>query len=161
MVLYHLPPYIIILEVMKMKSKKLALLLIIVLIVSLFIPISFFTLFITEKGDATYHLTYKEFHDKYEDGELRDGDVAYIEDTFSDIWYNNSTEYTYMTFCSFDEYRTAPWGYDAGYSLDITDEYRAGDDVLIKVELEQELNSQGVPNIRGHIASIEHVNYID
>ena len=142
----------------KVKRKRLALLLIIVLIVSLFIPISFFTLFITEKGDSTYHLTYKEFHDKYEDGELKDGDVAYIEDTFSDIWYNDSTEYTCMTFESFDEYRTAPWGYDAGYSQDITDEYRAGDEVRLKVELRQEIGNQGVPDIRGHIVAIEHVS---
>ena len=140
-----------------MKRKRLALLLIIVLIVSVFIPISFFTLFIVDKGDSTYHLTYKEFHDKYEDGELKDGDVAYIEDTFSDIWYDNNTEYTYMTFVSFDEYRTAPWGYDAGYSQDITDEYQPGDKVILKVELQQEIN-QRVPIIRGHIVAIEHVN---
>ncbi len=141
-----------------MKKKKLTISIIVILIISLFLPISFLMLFINEEGDSTYYLTFKEFNDKYEDGELKDGDVAYIEDTFSDIWYDNSTEYTYMTFESFDEHRTATWGYDAGYDEDITSDYRPGDAVIVKVELQQELTYRGIPDIRGHIVSIVHAN---
>jgi hypothetical protein len=63
-----------------------------------------------------------------------------------------------MTFESYDEYRTAPWGYDAGYDKDVTHEFRPGDAVIVKVELEQEMTYRGIPEIRGHIISIEHVN---
>ena len=108
---------------------------------------SLISLPIKDQGGNTYYLTYKEMHDMHENNELKAGDIVYINDTFSDIWYDCEDQYTYMTFDSMDEYRTAPWGYDAGYSQDLTDEYQQGDHVIIKVELEQELNYQGVPDI--------------
>jgi hypothetical protein len=52
-------------------KRKLTMLIIVILIISLFLPISFMMLFVTDKGDSTYHLTFKEFNDKYEDGELK------------------------------------------------------------------------------------------
>jgi hypothetical protein len=103
-------------------------------------------------------MTYKEFYDKYDEGELKAGDTVFIEDTFSDIWYDNDTQYSYMTFESYDEYRTASWGYDMGHGQDVTGEFQPGDKVVVEVELKSELTPQGFPFIQGHAVSINHAD---
>ena len=140
---------------MQMERKKLIIIVIVILVISIFVPITFISLFIKEEGDSTHYMTYKELHDKHENMDLKAGDVIYIIDTFSDIWYNQSAHYTYMTFKSMDGYRTDPCGYDAGYPEDVTDEFHSGDNVKLEIEMEQELNGQGVPTLVAHIRSIE------
>ena len=142
----------------KTQKKRVIIILIILLVISIVVPISFLSLFLREEGGAIHYFSYKEFHDQYEDLYLKDGDVVFIKDIFSGIWYNQTTDYTYMTFRSMDNDRTDPWGYDAGYFGDITNEFQSGDKVSLKIEMEQEMSPQGYPTLVGHIKSIEHTN---
>jgi hypothetical protein len=139
------------------RKKKLIAIVIIILVLSIVIPIAFMSLFLKEEGESIYYLSYKKLHDKHENSELKDGDIVYIKDIFSGIWYNESSHYTYMTFKSMDDYRTDPWGYDAGYPEDITEEFEVGDNVILKIEMEQEMR-QGIPTLVGHIKSITHTD---
>jgi hypothetical protein len=141
-----------------MDRKKITIILFVLLVLSLITPFSILGLFLQPHGDTTYHLTYKEFHEKFYNGELKSGDNVFIEDSFSDIWYDNRTDYSYMTFESYDEYRTEPWGYDMGYGQDVTEEFQSGDQVLVEVELKNEMTPQGIQYLQGHIVSIEHAD---
>jgi hypothetical protein len=144
-------------EADKKKKRKIAFI-VVILVISITIPVTFISLFIKEEGSSVHYFTYKEFHDQFESLDLKDGDDVHIKDVFSGIWYNESTQYTYMTFESMDASRTDPWGYDAGYQSDITQEYHVGDKVKLKIEMEQEMNDQGIPILVGHIRSIDHVD---
>ena len=141
----------------KKKKRKIAII-VVILVISITIPVTFISLFIKEEGSSVHYFTYKEFHDQFDSLDLKDGDIVHINDVFSGIWYNESTHDTYMTFESMDEDRTDPWGYDAGYQSDITQEYHVGDKVKLKIEMEQEMNDQGIPILVGHIRSINHVD---
>jgi hypothetical protein len=141
-----------------MNRNKLTVILFVILVISIITPFSILGLFLQSHGDSTYHMTYKEFYDKYDEGELKAGDTVFVEDAFSDIWYDNDTEYSYMTFESYDEYRTAPWGYDMGYDQDVTAEFVPGDDVVVEVELRNEVTPQGLPYLQGHTVSIDHAD---
>ena len=129
----------------------------VVLVLSIAVPGSFIALFMVDEGNSTYYCTFREFHEKYDALELKAGDVVYIEDTLSGIWYNQTAQYTHMTFESMDEIRTVPWGYDTGYRENITDEFSEGESVRLIIELTQEIGAQGVPVLVGHILEIEHL----
>ena len=88
------------------------------LIISIVIPFTFLSLVLITEEHGEQFLTYKEFHENYHSMQLEDGDAVVIRDVFSNIWYNQSTGFTYMAFESMDETRTAPWGYDAGIPED-------------------------------------------
>ena len=139
----------------KMDKKKLMALIIIILVLTIAIPLSFLSLFLKEEGESRYYFTFKEFHDKYDSLDLKDGDVIYIKDFFSGIWYDEDAQYTFMAFKSMDAERTVSWGYDAGYPENITDEYRVGDEVIIKIEMSQQM-IDGPPTLVDKISSIEH-----
>lgn len=119
------------------------------------VPLSFLSLFISEEEESRYYLTFKEFHDKYIGQDLKDGDIVFIKDVFSGIWYDEDAQYTYITFKSMDAERTVSWGYDMGYSKNITNEYRKGDEVIIKIEMSQQM-IDGIPTLTARIDSIEH-----
>ncbi|UCE36983.1 MAG: hypothetical protein JSW00_16045 [Thermoplasmata archaeon] len=140
----------------KLGRKKMVALVLIILVLTIAIPLSFFSLFLRDEGESRYYFTFKEFHDKYDSLDLKDGDIVYIKDVFSGIWYNEDAHYTYLAFESMDGYRTDPWEYDAGYPRNITGDYREGDEVILKIEMNQEM-VDGKPNLVGHITSIEHV----
>jgi len=141
-----------------MDRKKITVILFVILVVSLITPFSFLGFFLQHHGDSTYHMNYKEFHEKYDNGDLKDGDKIYIEDTFSDLWYDNATEYSYMTFESYDEYRTASYGYDMGYSQDVTGEFQPGDCVVVEVEMRTVTMPYGIPCLQGHAVSLDHTD---
>ena len=129
----------------------------VLLVLSIIVPVAFFALFIGEEGGTSYrYCSYKEFYDQHENLELKAGDMVYIRDTLSGIWYDQSTQYTYLRFESMDEDRNVSWGYDAGYLADITHGYSAGDSVTLEIEIAQEMSPQGTPILVGHIRSIEH-----
>jgi cytochrome c-type biogenesis protein CcmE len=139
----------------KMDKKKLMALIIILLVLTIAIPLSFLSLFLREEGESTYYLTFKEFYDKYHSQDLIDGDVIYVKDVFSGIWYDEEAQYTYITFKSMDAERTVSWGYDIGYQENITDEYQEGDEVIIKIEMSQQI-IDGTPRLVAKLDSIEH-----
>lgn len=143
---------------MSVEIKKVLLIIttIVVLLIVIFLIYTFFPS--DEKENNIHYLTYKEFHDKYEANQIEAGDILNLRDTFSDLWYNQTAHYTYMTFKSMDNYRTDPNGYDAGLPEDITDDYKAGDKVELKIEMTLETNEQGVKNLIGHITSIKHLD---
>ena len=140
------------------KKKMIITFIVVILIISIIIPFTFISLFIKEEGNSVHYFSYKEFYDQFDNLDLKEGDIVYINDVFSGIWYNESTHYIYMTFESMDHSRTNPWGYDAGYQSDITQEYQVGDEVKLKIEMEQEINDQGIPILVGHIRSVNHVD---
>jgi hypothetical protein len=135
--------------------KKIVALIIIILVLTIAIPLSFLSLFIKEEGDSRYYFTFQEFHDKYDSLDLKEGDIVYIKDVFSGIWYDEEAHYTFMAFESMDPYRTVSWEYDAGYSENITDEYDVGDEVIIELEMSQQM-IDGTPRLVAKIDSIEH-----
>jgi hypothetical protein len=139
----------------KLDIRKMMALIIIILVLTIAIPLSFLSLFIKEEGDSRYYFTFKEFNDKYDSLDLKEGDIVYIEDVFSGIWYDEEAHYTYMAFESMDPYRTVSWAYDAGYPENITDEYGLGDEVVIKIEMSQQL-IDGNPRLVAKIDSIKH-----
>lgn len=132
-------------------------LILVLIFLSIVIPFTFLSLLITPEEHSQEFFTFKEFHNNSQHMQLEDGDVVYIRDTFSGLWFNMSTGFTYMTFASMDNTRTAPWGYDAGIPEDITDEFSAWDTVIIELEISEELNSQGNPILIAHITEIERV----
>jgi hypothetical protein len=121
----------------KLGWKKVMALIIIILVLTIAIPLSFLSLFISEEGESRYYFTFKEFHDKYNSQDLKDGDIIYIKDVLSGIWYDEDA------------------GYDFGYSKNITDEYQEGDEVIIKIEMSQQM-IDGTPRLVVKIDSIEH-----
>lgn len=141
----------------KLGIKKMMALIIIILVLTIAIPLSFLSLFIKEEGDSRYYFTFKEFHDKYDSLDLKEGDIIYIKDVLSGIWYDEEAQYTFMAFRSMDAKRTVSWGYDAGYPENITDEYGVGDKVIIKIEMSQQM-IDGTPRLVAKITSIEHAD---
>jgi hypothetical protein len=139
----------------KLGWKKIMALIIIILVLTIAIPLSFLSLFLRDEGESTYYITFKEFYDKYHGQELKDGDIIYIKDIFSGIWYDEDAQYTYITFKSMDAERTVSWGYDIGFSKNITDEYQEEDEVIIKIEISQHM-IDGTPRLVAKIDSIEH-----
>ena len=125
--------------------------------ISIVIPFTFLSLFLAQEHHSGQFFTYKEFHENSQYMELEDGDIVFIMDVFSNIWYNQSTGFTYMAFESMDETRTVPWGYDAGIPEDITDEFGVWDRVEIELEISEDVNSQGNPMLIAHITEIERV----
>lgn len=140
------------------KKRKLLALLIVLLILTIVIPIVFISLFLKEEGCGRYYYSYKEFHDTFDDLELMAGEVIFIKDTFSGIWYNETHHFTYMTFESMDANRTDPWGYDAGHPEDLTEDYHIGDKIIMKIEIKQQMDDSGYTSLVGHIKSIEHAD---
>ena len=139
----------------KLGWKKMMALILIILVLTIAIPLSFLSLFLRDEGESTYYLTFKEFYDKYHNQDLIDGDVIYVKDVFSGIWYDEEAQYTYITFKSMDAERAVPWGYDIGYRENITDEYHEGDEVIIEIEMTQQI-IDGTPRLVAKIDSIEH-----
>ena len=144
-------------ETSEPKKRRMTALVLVLVVLSIVIPFTFLTLILTTEEHSEQFFTYKEFHENSQYMELEDGDIVHIRDTFSDLWYNKSTEFTYMTFESMDKTRTAPWGYDAGLPEDITDEFSVWDRVDIELEISEEVNSQGNTILIAHITDIERV----
>jgi len=115
-----------------MEKRQICLLTIVILLIIFFAIPVYITLF-TKSLEEEY-ITYKELQEKYSNDEYKTGDVVYVRDTLSGIWYNESVNYTFMTFKSNDNYRTAPWGYDAGFPKNITGEIKLADEVEVKFE---------------------------
>ena len=132
-------------------------LVLVLITLSIVIPFTFLSLILTTEDHNEQFLTYREFHENSQYMELEDGDIVHIRDTFSGIWYNQSTGFTYMTFESMDETKTAPWGYDAGIPEDITDEFSIWDRVEIELEIVEDVDSQGNPMLIAHITEIERI----
>jgi hypothetical protein len=132
-------------------------LVLVLVVISIVIPFTFLTLILTIEEHSGQFLTYKEFHENYHSMQLKDGDVVVLRDVFSNIWYNQSTGFTYMAFESMDKTRTVSWGYDAGIPEDITDEFSARDRIEIELEILEDINSQGNPIIIAHITDIERI----
>ena len=135
-----------------MEKRNICLLAIIILLIVFFGIIIFINLF-TEPADDVY-ITFREVRERCDKNEYKLGDVVYVRDTLSGVWYNESANYTFMTFESMDDNRTALWGYDAGYPENITNEFKIGDRVRIKIEFED--GSEFDKDIIGRIKTIEH-----
>ena len=144
-------------ETSEPKKRRMTALVLVLITLSIVIPFTFLSLFLAPEEHSEQFFTYKEFYENSHSMQLEDGDIVHIRDTFSDLWYNQSTEFTYMTFESMDKTRTAPWGYDAGIPEDITDEFDVWDRVEIELEISREVNSQGNPMLVAHITEIERV----
>lgn len=139
------------------KKKNIKAIILVLVALSIVIPFTFLSLLITPDRHGEEFLTYKEFQDNHQSMRLKDGDIVFIMDVFSDIWYNRSTGFTYMAFKSMDATRTAPWGYDAGIPEDITGEFGVWDKVVIELEIEEDLDPMGNPRLIAHIADIEKI----
>ena len=125
--------------------------------VLIFIPITYLSLFIKDEGDEVHYVTFKELMDRYNDGNVKAGDTVFINDVLSNIRYNSSANYTYLAFGSMEGNRNPSIDYDAGYPADdLTDRFKIGDGVKLKVDMEQEMGPRGIPVIVGHIEWIEH-----
>jgi hypothetical protein len=120
------------------------------------VPVIEYVFFQEDNDTENEDMTFKDLKDKFDNNELNHGDIEYVTDIFSNIWYDQTTHYTYMTFKSMDDHRTDPWGYDAGYPYDITDIYKIKDKVRLKIQMSEETDESGNARLVGHIKEIKN-----
>jgi len=139
-----------------MEKKTVWTIAVVVLILAIFIPIAWLSLFVGDEGDATHYVNFRQLNDMYSSDELQAGDKVIVKDTIAAVWWEHQDGYSYIAFESMDGHRDSGLDYDAGVQRDLTKEYKAGDKVVIEVKITQELNPLGVPELTGSIMSIRH-----